>query len=179
MLDAMRGPFPGAAVGFSLYDGYVPVYVPAVRRAAVLRTGSKLMREKVTHTDDEWRSLLTPEQFRVLRRAGTDPAFSGALTDLFEQGTYRCAGCATTLFRSEDKFHSGCGWPSFSATIDPEAVTEHQDNTFGMHRVEVRCATCDGHLGHVFTDGPAPSGLRYCINSAAIEFVPASAVDDD
>jgi peptide-methionine (R)-S-oxide reductase len=129
------------------------------------------MRERVTHTDEEWRALLTPEQFRVLRRAGTDPAFSGALTDVFDAGEYLCAGCHTLLFRSSDKFHSGCGWPSFSRPVDDEALTEHPDETFGMHRIEVRCAVCEGHLGHVFTDGPPPTGLRYCINSAAIEFV--------
>ena len=130
------------------------------------------MREKIRHTDDEWRSWLTPEQFRVLRRAGTEPAFSGALTDTEEQGIYVCAGCDSTLFSSETKFHSGCGWPSFYAPIADDAIEEFPDSTFGVHRVEVRCAVCDGHLGHVFTDGPQPTGLRYCINSVSIEFKP-------
>ncbi len=132
------------------------------------------MRDRLTRTDDEWRVLLTAEQFRVLRRAGTEPAFSGALTDMAEEGTYVCAGCGSTLFSSAAKFHSGCGWPSFWEPIEPEAVTQHVDNQFGMRRVEVRCAVCDGHLGHVFTDGPKPTGLRYCINSVSIAFEPSA-----
>jgi len=131
------------------------------------------MSDKVVRTDEEWRTLLTSEQFRVLRRAGTEPAFSGEYTDLESEGIYRCAGCGAPLFSSADKFHSGCGWPSFTRPIEPDAVTEHSDHSFGMRRVEVRCASCDGHLGHVFTDGPKPTGLRYCINAVSLDFAGA------
>ncbi len=131
-----------------------------------------MTRERVTKSEDEWRALLSPEQFRVLRRAGTEPAYSGALTDTAEKGLYSCAGCHSTLFSSESKFHSGCGWPSFYQPIEKDAITEHRDSNFGMERTEVRCAVCEGHLGHVFTDGPPPTGLRYCINSVSIEFLP-------
>lgn len=137
------------------------------------------MGDPVVRTDDEWRALLTAEQFRVLRRAGTEPAFSGALTDEARPGRYLCAGCSAVLFSSRDKFHSGCGWPSFTRPVEPAAVTQHRDRSFGMERTEVRCATCDGHLGHVFSDGPAPLHTRHCINSVSLMFVPEGASGAD
>lgn len=133
-----------------------------------------MARERIVKSDDEWREQLAAEQFRVLRRAGTEPAYSGALTDTVEPGAYYCAGCGSLLFSADAKFHSGCGWPSFTQPVEPDAITEHRDSSFGMERVEVRCAVCEGHLGHVFTDGPAPTGLRYCINSVSLEFRPTA-----
>lgn len=131
-----------------------------------------MARDTIVRSDDEWRGLLTAEQFRVLRRAGTEPAFSGALTDTAEPGRYLCAGCGSLLFTADTKFHSGCGWPSFFAPVEQDAVTQHRDVSFGMVRTEVLCAVCGGHLGHVFPDGPPPTGERYCINSVSLEFVP-------
>lgn len=128
------------------------------------------MAGRVIRTDDEWRKLLTTEQFRVLRRAGTEAPFAGEYTDLEDEGAYVCAGCGAELFSSAAKFHSGCGWPSFTAPVSSVAVVEHMDDTLGTLRTEVRCASCGGHLGHVFTDGPQPTGLRYCINSVALGF---------
>jgi len=125
---------------------------------------------KVVRSDGEWRTLLTQEQYQVLRQKGTERPFTGALTENRETGNYHCAGCGSLLFLSGAKFDSGCGWPSFTLPADSTSVVEHEDSSFGMRRVEVTCARCGGHLGHVFPDGPRPTGLRYCINSASLTF---------
>jgi peptide-methionine (R)-S-oxide reductase len=126
--------------------------------------------DQFTLSEGEWRKRLSPEQYHVLREAGTEPAFSGRYTNNKADGIYRCAGCATPLFDSADKYESGSGWPSFTRPIAPEGVTEHSDVGHGMIRTEARCARCDGHLGHVFPDGPPPTGLRYCMNSLSLDF---------
>jgi peptide-methionine (R)-S-oxide reductase len=136
------------------------------------RTGEPPMRDDTGHipaTDDEWRRVLSPEQYEVLRRGGTEPPFSGRYAFTKDDGIYRCAACGAELFDATTKYESGTGWPSFFEPISPGAVELLEDTSLGMRRIEVRCARCGGHLGHVFPDGPEPTGERYCMNSAALE----------
>jgi peptide-methionine (R)-S-oxide reductase len=128
--------------------------------------------DKLNLSEAEWRERLTPDQYTVLRQSGTERPFGGAYNELKDTGVYHCAGCGQPLFASDTKYNSGSGWPSFTAPIGAEAVDEHADESHGMRRVEVRCARCEGHLGHVFPDGPGPTGLRYCMNSVALDFEP-------
>lgn len=126
--------------------------------------------DHVNLSESEWRKKLSPDQYHVLREAGTEAPFSGRYNDNKADGVYRCAACGNSLFDSADKYDSGSGWPSFTQPIEPDHVTEHHDTSHGMRRTEVRCARCDGHLGHLFPDGPPPTGLRYCMNSVALDF---------
>jgi peptide-methionine (R)-S-oxide reductase len=161
-----RGILRGAA-GLGMFVGFGSLSAPIAAGAP----GTSPKTFEVNHTDDEWRQLLTPQQYAVLRGAGTERPYSSPLNDEHRSGIFGCAGCAQDLFSSTTKFESGTGWPSFWKALD-NAVLERQDNSQGMTRTEVLCSRCGGHLGHVFNDGPQPTGLRYCMNGVAMGFRP-------
>jgi peptide-methionine (R)-S-oxide reductase len=149
---------------------------PSPSPAIAAATGATPMPapgDKVVRSEAEWRRILTPEQFRVMREKGTERAFTGRYWDTTTPGTYKCAACGTPIFRSDAKFESGCGWPSFFEPLDGARLTETKDTSFGTTRTEITCARCGAHLGHVFDDGPPPTGLRYCINSVSIDLEPS------
>jgi peptide-methionine (R)-S-oxide reductase len=157
-----------------LYAGTTAAALAVLRLARPHVANAEGHVYEVTHSDDEWRKVLTPEQFNVLRREGTERPFTSTLLDEHRNGTFSCAGCDLPVFSSKTKFESGTGWPSFWSPLE-HAVDETQDRSFGMIRTAVSCHRCGGHLGHVFTDGPKPTGLRYCMNGVALKFAAAPA----
>lgn len=177
----MRRPVKAAVLAVSLVLGFagwrglnILMFSPESLSAASLKGDQAMVPNKVRKTKEEWREILSPEAFRIMIECGTEPPFSGRYDDFWEEGTYACAACGEVLFSSRTKYEHGTGWPSFTAPVQPKVLVYHDDLSHGMRRIEVRCASCGAHLGHVFDDGPAPSGKHYCINSVAMTFAPKS-----